>query len=186
MKNWLIISLLLSFLILAGCGDGSMGDTLPGDELIDSSRGMPEAPATDPPPSQTPQEGLTQTPADTAGVGNADVVHVRAVQEDDLTWTFHVTVRHPDQGWEDYADGWDVVTPGGKVLKADPDDPFTRLLHHPHVDEQPFTRSQDGIKVPPDVKKLTVRAHDLVDGYGGQEVIVDLSQPSGEDYEVER
>jgi len=186
MKKWIMISLLWSALLLSGCGAGPTGDTFPGGENIDPTSSVPGAPDTDPPPSQTPQDQAANTPAESSGEGNADVLQVRAVQEGDNTWAFHVTVRHPDQGWEDYADGWDVVTPQGEVLKADPGDPFTRLLLHPHVDEQPFTRSQDGIKVPPDVTVLTVRAHDLVDGYGGQEVVVDLSQPSGKNYEVER
>jgi hypothetical protein len=109
---------------------------------------------------------------------------VKAVQGADGTWTFHVTVRHPDTGWEDYANGWDVLTPDGTVLKPDPDSPFTRLLLHPHVDEQPFTRSQSGIVIPPDAAQVRVRAHDLVDGYGGREVVVDLTIHSGPDFEV--
>jgi hypothetical protein len=117
---------------------------------------------------------------------DADVEHVRAVEGADGTWTFHVTVRHPDTGWEDYADGWDVVTPDGTVLKPDPDSPFTRLLLHPHENEQPFTRSQSGIVIPADVNQVRVRAHDLVDGYGGREVLVDLTSPSGPDFEVVR
>jgi hypothetical protein len=95
-------------------------------------------------------------------------------------------VRHPDTGWEDYADGWDVVTPEGRVLKPDADSEFTRTLLHPHVDEQPFTRSQGGIAIPPGVTRLRVRAHDLVDGWGGQEVVVDLEAGSGENFDVER
>jgi len=117
---------------------------------------------------------------------NADVLHVRAVRDADGTWTFHVTVQHPDTGWEDYADGWDVVLPDGTVVKPDPDSPFTRLLLHPHVNEQPFTRSQSGIAIPPDVTHVRVRAHDLVDGYGGKEVVVDLTAASGPDFQVER
>jgi len=120
------------------------------------------------------------------GQGNADVLHVRAVQAADGNWTFHVTVEHPDTGWEDYADGWDVVLPDGTVLKPDPDIPFTRLLLHPHVDEQPFTRSQAGIIVPTGVEQVFVRAHDLVDGYGGREVQVHLTVESGQGFEVER
>lgn len=120
------------------------------------------------------------------GEGNADVVHVRAVEDAGGSWTFHVTVEHPDTGWEDYADGWDVVTPDGTVLKPDPDSPFTRLLLHPHVDEQPFTRSQAGIVIPPGVEQVSVRAHDLVDGYGGREVTVDLTAGSRSGFEVER
>ncbi len=99
-------------------------------------------------------------------------------------WTFHVTVKHLDQGWEDYANGWDVVTPDGTVFKPDPDAPFTRLLLHLHVNEQPFTRSQSDIEIPPDVTHVTVRAHDLVDGFGGREVTVDLTVPLGPDFKV--
>jgi hypothetical protein len=117
---------------------------------------------------------------------NADVVQVRAVASGDGTWTFHVTVEHPDTGWEDYADGWDVVTPEGEVLKPDPESEFTRTLLHPHVNEQPFTRSQSGIVIPEGVTEVRVRAHDIVDGYGGQEVVVDLTKSSGPNFEVER
>lgn len=130
---------------------------------------------------------------ETGGAGNADVVHVRAVQtagpepgDGASTWTFHVTVEHPDTGFEDYADGWDVVTPDGEVLKPDPESTFTRTLLHPHVEEQPFTRSQSGIVVPQGVTAVRVRAHDIVDGYGGQEIVVDLTESSGPGFEVER
>ena len=129
------------------------------------------------PPSPTPPAG---------GAGNTDVIYVKAVEDTDGSWTFHVTVRHPDTGWEDYADGWDVLTPDGTVLKPDPDSPFTRLLLHPHENEQPFTRSQSNIAIPADVTQVRVRAHDLVDGYGGREVVVDLAVSSGPDFEVVR
>jgi hypothetical protein len=106
------------------------------------------------------------------------------VQTADGTWTFHVTVEHPDTGWEDYADGWDVVTPDGEVLKTDAEQPFTRLLLHPHENEQPFRRSQGGITIPAGVTWVRVRAHDLVDGWGGQEITVDLTVAEGEGFEV--
>lgn len=117
---------------------------------------------------------------------NADVEFVRAVETGDGVWIFHVTVRHPDTGWEDYADGWDVVLPDGTVVKPDPDSPFTRLLLHPHETEQPFTRSQSGIVIPAEVTTVTVRAHDLVDGFGGRESVVDLSVAEGDGFSVER
>ena len=119
-----------------------------------------------------------------SGEGNADVVYVKAVQAADSTWTFHVTVSHPDTGWDDYADGWDVLTPDGTVLKPDPESPFTRLLLHPHVDEQPFTRNQSAIAIPEGVTEVRVRAHDMADGFGGREVVVDLTVASGEGFEV--
>ncbi len=116
---------------------------------------------------------------------NADVVFVRAVEEEDRSWTFYVTVSHPDTGWEDYADGWDVVLPDGTVILPDTSSLFTRILTHPHETEQPFTRSQSGIMIPSGIKSVTVRAHDLVDGFGGQEVTVYLDQVNGLNFEVE-
>ena len=118
--------------------------------------------------------------------GYADVIFVKAVQAEDGTWTFHVTVRSPDVGWDDYADGWDVLTPEGEALKRNPDDPFTRLLLHPHVDEQPFSRSQSGLVIPENVTQVRVRAHQKPRGFGGREVVVDLTKSSGPDFEVER
>ncbi|MGB1286837.1 MAG: hypothetical protein ACPG7F_09915 [Aggregatilineales bacterium] len=117
--------------------------------------------------------------------GDASVEFVRAIQQGD-TWTFHVTVRHEDTGWDDYADGWDVVLPDGTVLKSNADDVFTRLLLHPHETEQPFTRSQSGLVIPDGITSVTVRAHDLVNGFGGQEVVVGLTVDSGDNFEVER
>jgi hypothetical protein len=116
---------------------------------------------------------------------NADVLAVEAFDKGgDGGWTFKVTVAHPDTGWQDYCDGWDVVTDQGEVLKRNPADPFTRLLLHPHESEQPFTRSQGGIIIPEGVKQLTVRAHDLVDGFGGLEITLDLTTASGPGYVI--
>ena len=154
-----------------------------------------DAPQVVPPPTQALMSIVELTPTapslpdptpDVVRVANADVEFVHAVHSDADMWTFHVTVHHPDTGWEDYADGWDVVLPDGTVVKPDADSPFTRLLLHPHETEQPFTRSQSGIVILPDVTQVTVRAHDLVDGWGGREVVVDLSTASGPGFDVQR
>lgn len=131
------------------------------------------------------QEVPEEAVAAPSNMANADVTFVRVVQNGD-TWTFHVTVTHPDTGWEDYADGWDVILPDGTVIKPDSESPFTRLLLHPHETEQPFTRSQSGIVIPESATQVTVRAHDLVDGFGGQEIAVDLTQAVSDSYEVIR
>ncbi len=131
----------------------------------------------------------TLSPTDepiTDGQADADVQFVRVVATGDDTYTFHVTIAHPDTGWDDYADGWDVVLPDGTVVKSNPDDPFTRLLLHPHETEQPFTRSQTGVVISAEISTVTVRAHDLVDGFGGKEIVVDLGQNEGEGFKIER
>lgn len=100
--------------------------------------------------------------------GEADVLAVEAASAGDGTYRFDVTVEHADTGWDHYADAWEVVAPDGTVLG-------TRTLLHPHVDEQPFTRSLTGVAIPGSIKKATIRAHDSVDGLGGKEVTVELS-----------
>ena len=98
-------------------------------------------------------------------------------------------MKHPDTGWKDYADGWDVVAivdDKETVIKPDEKNPFTRLLLHPHVGEQPFTRSQSGIVIPKGVTTVVVRAHDLVDGFGGRVVRIELNVPRAADYEIIR
>ncbi len=99
----------------------------------------------------------------TAFAGEADVVDVSAKKGADGTWRFDVTVKHDDTGWDHYADKWEVVAPDGSVLA-------TRVLAHPHVNEQPFTRSKSGIVIPEGVKEVTVRAGDSVHGPGGMEM----------------
>jgi hypothetical protein len=104
-----------------------------------------------------------------AQAGEADVVDVEVSRSDDGTWSFNVTVRHADTGWDHYADAFEVVAPDGSVLG-------TRTLLHPHVDEQPFTRSLSGVEIPAGIGEVTVRAHDNVDGYGGAEMTVALPE----------
>jgi len=115
-------------------------------------------------------------PGPPQGTGDADVLNAVATRDTAGTWTVAVTVRHADTGWDDYANGWDVVLPDGTVVKHNEGDAFTRVLGHPHVDEQPFTRRQSGLEIPADVRQVTVRAHELKDGFGG--VVFTLTLPN--------
>jgi hypothetical protein len=99
--------------------------------------------------------------------GEADVTGVEVRQTDRGRYHFDVTVRHNDTGWDHYADKWQVVAPDGTVLG-------TRTLYHPHVDEQPFTRSLSGVAVADTISEVSVRAHDSVHAYGGETVTVVL------------
>jgi hypothetical protein len=87
------------------------------------------------------------------------VVAAEATRAADGSWRFDVTVRHADAGWQHHADRWQVTAPDGMVLGE-------RVLLHPHVNEQPFTRSLDGVAVPDGVAEVGIRAHDTVHGWG--------------------
>lgn len=99
--------------------------------------------------------------------GEADVVAVEVTSEGNGLFRFDVTVAHEDTGWEHYADSFEIVAPDGTVLG-------TRVLAHPHVNEQPFTRSLSGIEIADDLTVVTVRAHDNKHGLGGTTREVEL------------
>jgi hypothetical protein len=81
------------------------------------------------------------------------------------TWTLEVTVSSPYDSPERYADGWRVLSPDGRVLGK-------HEFLHDHANEQPFTRTQTGLKIPKDVNEITVEGHDQENGYGGKTVTV--------------
>lgn len=104
-----------------------------------------------------------------AHAGNADVVKVEVAKRGAGSYQFNVTIAHQDSGWQHYADKWAIIGPDGTVLA-------TRTLHHPHVNEQPFTRSLSGVKIAAGINRVSIRGHDSVHGYGGQTVTVDLPE----------
>jgi len=167
------LSILVAMLVVAACAPAVIAPPAPTPRTAS------------PVPTRAPSP--TGTDVATAAVGTdpgervtlADVLFVRARLQSDGVWTFEVTVQHEDTGREHYADRWEVLTSEGEVLA-------TRVLAHPHVDEQPFARSQSGIVIPDGMNEVRVRAHDGVHGYGGRDVIVDLTTAGGQDFEVSR
>ncbi len=100
-----------------------------------------------------------------ATAGPADVIRVSFERNGD-SLAFAVTIRHADEGWDHYADRFEIVALDGTVLAI-------RELTHPHVEEQPFTRSIGGVRIPPGIGgEVVVRAHDSVHGFTGQEFVV--------------
>jgi hypothetical protein len=124
--------------------------------------------------------GEEPVPAVRTSLDYAQVTFVEVTVGADDRHRFSVTVRHHDEGWEHYADAWQVVDPAtGEVLA-------TRELLHPHVDEQPFTRSLGGVELPDGLHEVVVRARCNVHGFGGREVRVDLTSEEGPGYAVRR
>ena len=104
-----------------------------------------------------------------AGTAFADapVVQNVAMKKSGDTWTFDVTVSHKDTGWEDYADSWRVVDGTGTILGV-------RELAHPHVSEQPFTRSLSGVRIPAGVTEVGIQVSDTVGGWSSSVKTVKL------------
>ena len=101
-----------------------------------------------------------------AGADPAVVEAVEARASGDV-WSFDVTLSHGDTGWDDYADGWRVVDEAGTVLGY-------RELFHPHVNEQPFTRSLSGVPIPAGTAQVFVEARTNVTGWDTARFAVDL------------
>lgn len=115
---------------------------------------------------------LVATHPTVAAAGEVDVVNAVAEKTDDGIYRFTVTLRHADTGWDHYADRWEVVAPDNTVLGR-------RKLFHPHVDEQPFTRSLGNVRIPPGITEVTIRGHDSVHGFGGKEMTIKLPTAKG-------
>ncbi len=99
--------------------------------------------------------------------GQASVLDATAVANQDGTYGFNATVSHADEGWQHYANKWDVLDAEGNVIA-------TRVLYHPHVNEQPFTRSLGRVEVPIGVTRVIIRASDNVHGDGARTFMLDL------------
>ena len=96
--------------------------------------------------------------------GCADVINA-AVERTGDRFVVTATVQSADTGWDRYADAWEVRTPDGDVLGV-------RALAHPHVDEQPFTRSLTDVEIPEAVTVVEIAARDSVVGFCGTTVLV--------------
>jgi len=96
----------------------------------------------------------------------AHVLGVRYRRTGENTYSMGATVRHADTQ-EDYAS---VIRFEGEGVENG-----TRDLLHPHVNEQPFTRSKDGVVARGEVR---VTADDTVGEGGGSAIVLDFgSEP---------
>ncbi|WP_120499313.1 hypothetical protein [Roseovarius sp. EL26] len=98
--------------------------------------------------------------ANTALAHDPEILDVK-VEKMGMMWSIHVTLQHGDTGWDHYADGWVVMDVEGNVLA-------TRKLHHPHVEEQPFTRSLHSLVLPDGTREIRVKARCSVDDWSDQ------------------
>jgi hypothetical protein len=145
-----VASLILATAVGTGCG---------GDDGVGGSDAT----------STTVSSTTVTTTGDTDEQRYPDVIDVEATASDDGTWSLAVTISSPYDTPERYADGWRVLGPDGEVYGE-------HRLTHDHAGEQPFTRTQRGVEIPPDVDHVTVEGRDQVYGYGGAAVVITLER----------
>lgn len=103
-----------------------------------------------------------------ASAGEVEIVNATATQSGE-SWSFSVTLKHDDTGWDHYAEMWQVFSPEGDLLAE-------RRLLHPHVEEQPFTRMLSGVTVPQEVNEVVIQARDTVHGVSPQQYRLSLER----------
>lgn len=101
-----------------------------------------------------------------AQAGDAAITNVELTPAGDGIFQVSVTLRHDDTGWDHYANRWDVLDEKGNLLGS-------RELLHPHVNEQPFTRSLR-VEIPESVKVVTIVAADSVHGDNNETVTAEV------------
>lgn len=105
----------------------------------------------------------------TANAGEVKILATEFRSIDNTHWTVNVTLQHADTGWDHYADNWRVVDDAGNILGE-------RVLYHPHVNEQPFTRSLGNLVIPGGITSVFITAHDKLHGWTSSRLKVDLSK----------
>ncbi len=101
-----------------------------------------------------------------SAAGCADVIDA-TIEPGSAGYTISATVQSADTGWDKYADLWEVRTADGAVLGE-------RVLAHPHVDEQPFTRTLSNLSIPEGTDQVTIAARDSVVGFCGAQYVVEV------------
>lgn len=101
-----------------------------------------------------------------AQANQAEVVDVKISALGNNKYRIDTTLKHADTGWKHYANAWLVFDESGEELGE-------RILHHPHVNEQPFTRSLT-VTIPANIKKITIRAQDSIHGLNEKGMTVEV------------
>ena len=109
----------------------------------------------------------------------SQVQFVKLTGKSNGTWTFDVTILHEDTGWDHYADLWVIVDPETDSVLG------TRVLAHPHVNEQPFTRSLSSVNIPEDINIIEIRSKCNLHGFLGKSVRINFDVRENENYIID-
>ena len=107
-----------------------------------------------------------------ANANNVTILAAAIIHQSHGEYLVNVKLQHQDTGWEHYADEWRLVDNQGNILG-------TRVLLHPHVEEQPFTRALSNVILDDSLTTLYIEAHDKVHGWAKQKLEIDLNKMQG-------
>ena len=151
-RTVLLATIAAALVVLSGC---SASDVAAPDAASASTQSSPSTPAAG--------QEQDEAPGDSAAAAEQrfpDVIAAQVSSASNGTYNVSVTMSSPYDTPQRYADGWRVLAPDGTELG-------THQLGHDHASEQPFTRTQTGLAIPPDVGEVTVEGRDQMYGYGG-------------------
>lgn len=114
--------------------------------------------------------------ASATSAGEVAIEYAKLKSEGEGRWRISVTLRHQDVNRFHFADAWRIVAKDGTVIA-------TRRMAHPHVEEQPFTRSLSGVKIPAGTRYVYVEAHDSEHGWSPDRLEVELDR-TGDRFEA--
>ena len=113
--------------------------------------------------ADAPETTLGETPC-------PEVIDATLTRVEGNQFTASATVRSTDIEGVSYADAWEVRTFDGTALG-------TRILTHPHPNEQPFTRSLSDIEIPSGVSTVLFVARDSARGFCGGSFELEVPTP---------
>lgn len=107
-----------------------------------------------------------------ANANNVTILAAAIFHQSHGEYLVNVKLQHQDSGWEHYADEWRLIDAQGNILGS-------RVLLHPHVEEQPFTRALSNVKLDGSLGNIYVEAHDTEHGWSKQKLEIDLRKMQG-------
>ena len=100
---------------------------------------------------------------------NISILATAIIHQSHGEYLVNVKLEHRDTGWQHYADEWRTVDSQGNILGS-------RVLQHPHVNEQPFTRALSNVKLSNELDTVYIEAHDKVHGWTKNRLRIELSK----------
>lgn len=97
------------------------------------------------------------------------IIQANLIYQNHGQYLINVKLQHQDTGWDHYADEWRIVDAQGNILGS-------RVLLHPHIDEQPFTRALSNVKLDQNLTTIFIEAHDKKHGWSKQKLKLDLTK----------